>query len=108
MTDKVTNVPKHKVVLKMNYTIPVIECRFDMNMTHLSESYGELPTAQNPNTEIVLNDSYTIFNSKISRRFFNKYEGYIRGENIFDKNYEYQSGYPAPGRSVWMGVSYTY
>ena len=77
-------------------------------MTYLGESYGQLPTAQNPDTEVLVNDSFTIFNGKISKEFFGKYEAYFRVENLFDKNYEYRSGYPARGRSAWLGVIYNY
>ncbi len=108
VTDEVVNVPKHKVDFSMNYTIPVIDCRLDLNMIYFSKSYNQLPTAQKPTLETIENGSYTVFSGKLSRRITDNFSGYVSVDNLFDKNYETSVGYPAPGRSVWTGITYRY
>ena len=108
VTDNVVNIPEHKVDFRMNYTIPVIDCRMDLNMIYFSKEYDQLPTAQNPTLETIENGSYTVFNGKLSRRITDNFSGYISVDNLFDKNYETSVGYPAPGRSVWTGITYRY
>jgi iron complex outermembrane recepter protein len=108
VTDNVINIPKHTVNLRMNYTIPVIECRVDLNMIYLSSSYDQLPTAQRPTQAVIENGDYTVFNVKLSRQITENFDGYLRFNNIFDKNYETSVGYPAPGRSAWAGITYKY
>ena len=106
VTDRVTDVPSHKINFMMDFIFPVTGSRFNLNMVYFSESIGELPTSSYPNDPVVKNESYTVFNGKISHKFSESHEVYIRGENIFDKRYEYRTGYPAPGASVWLGVIY--
>jgi iron complex outermembrane recepter protein len=108
VVDVVTNVPKHKMNIRMNYIVPVIDCRMDLNMTYFGKSYDQLPTALRPTQAVIVNDRYTIFNAKLSREIMEDFNGYFRVENMFDKNYETSVGYPAPGRSVWVGLSYKY
>ena len=108
VTDNVVHIPKHKVNFRMNYTIPVIDCRLDLNMIYFSKSYDQLPTAQNPTLDTIENGGYTIFNGKLSRQITDNFSGYFRVENLFDKNYETSVGYPAPGRNAWVGITYKY
>ncbi len=36
------------------------------------------------------------------------FEGYFVVQNLFDKNYEEQVGFPAQGRMFFAGVKYSY
>jgi len=108
VTDKVTNAPAQQFDARVQYVVSTWGSRIDMNMVHYGKSYRQLPTAQNPTLEIIENQSYTIFGAKISQPFLEKWEAYLSANNLFDKNYEPQSGYPAQGRNISLGVTYKY
>jgi len=108
VTDKVTNAPKQQLDARVQYTAPNLGTRIAMTMLNYGKSYRQLPTAQSPTIAVIENDSYTIFGAKITQPFKEKWEAYLSVNNLFDKNYEPQSGYPAQGRNFWLGVSYKY
>ncbi|HPQ43522.1 MAG TPA: TonB-dependent receptor [Syntrophales bacterium] len=108
VTDHVTNVPKHKVDLGAQYQVPVVRTRLNLNMTCVGETYSELPTPQYPTDPELIASEYTIFDAKVSQPFLKYFEAYVAAKNIFDKNYEPEVGYPAPGRSFWVGISATF
>lgn len=108
VTDDVTFVPKHKVDLGIQYAVPVIKTRLNFNMTYVDKTYSQLPTPSNATTEVLEAGSYTIFDAKITQPIWKYFEAYVACKNIFDKNYEPEVGYPAPGRSFWAGVSAKY
>jgi len=105
VTNKVTGIPKHKINANVEYTLPYLGTRVDLTMVYQSKSYSQLPTATKPDTPILRNDTYTVFNAKISQKFLKHLEAFIYLDNIFDKNYEPESGIPAPGRTAWLGMS---
>ncbi len=108
VTDNVTNAPKNIVNARVQYTVPHVATRLDFNVVKVGKSYGQLPTPTNPNDPIVKNESYTFFGGKISQTFLKHFEAYLAVDNIFDKNYEPENGYPAPGRSFWLGLKVKY
>jgi iron complex outermembrane recepter protein len=108
VTDKVTNAPAQQLDAKVQYVIPDWETRIDMSMLNYGKSYRQLPTAQNPTLAVIENESYTVLGAKITQPFLEKWEAYLSVNNLFDKNYEPQSGYPAQGRNIWLGVSFKY
>jgi len=107
-TDDVTDVPEYKLDARVEYTLPNIGSRIALTMAKYGESYSQLPTATDPETEVLKNDGYTVFGAKISQPFLEKWEAYLTASNLFDENYEPESGYPAQGRAFWLGVSYRY
>ena len=108
VTDKVTGTPTHNVDARLQYIVPYVRTRLDFNMVYMGRTYSQLPTPANPNDPALENDSYTFFNGKISQTFLKHFEAYLTVKNIFDKNYEPETGYPAPGRSFWLGLSVKY
>jgi iron complex outermembrane receptor protein len=34
-------------------------------------------------------------------------EAFLAVDNLFDEDYEPVSGYPAPGMSMWLGLTYS-
>ncbi len=108
VTDKVADIPKHKVDVAAKYTIPRLGTNLDLNMTYVSSTYSELPTPTKPDTPVLEADSYTVFDAKITQPFMKHTEAFLSINNIFDKYYEPQSGYPAPGRTFWLGISAKY
>jgi len=108
VTDDVTYVPKHKVNLAMQYSLPVVKTRLDCDMTYVGNLYSQLPTPSKPTTEIQKTSDYKIFDAKITQPIWKFFEAYVACKNIFDKNYEPEVGYPAPGRSFWVGLAAKY
>ncbi|MFC1508143.1 TonB-dependent receptor plug domain-containing protein [Candidatus Omnitrophota bacterium] len=47
---------------------------------------------------------YFIWNTKLSQSFLEHWEGSISIENIFDRNYQEEEGYPLSGRTILFGV----
>ena len=63
--------------------------------------------------ETITKGGFTVANLTVSKKILsmNKYGSItLRGEiqNLFDKDYEYNQGYPMPGRSFFMGLRYDY
>jgi len=108
VTDKVTNAPSQELNGQAQYIVSRWETRINLNAVYYGKSYGQLPTAQKPANPIIENQRYTIFGAKITQPFLEKWKAYLSVNNLFDKNYEPQSGYPAQGRNVWVGVTYHY
>lgn len=104
VTDDVTFVPKHKVDLGIQYLIPQVKTRLNFNMTYVADTYSQLPTASSPTTAVLKASDYTIFDAKITQPIWKYFEAYVACKNIFDKDYEPEVGYPAPGRSFWVGL----
>jgi iron complex outermembrane receptor protein len=108
VTDKVVNVPKHKVDVGMHLTIPYIETGLDVVGVYMGKIYTQLPYPAKPNTPIQkVDDSFTM-NFRISKVFFKHFEAYVAINNIFDADYESEYGFPAPGRNFYFGVSAKY
>jgi iron complex outermembrane receptor protein len=108
VTEKVTNAPENIVNARIQYTIPHVGTRLDFNMVNVGKSYSQLPTPTNPNNPVLENESYTFFGGKISQTFLKHFEAYLAVDNVFDRNYEPENGYPAPGRSFWLGLTVKY
>ena len=105
VTDDVTYVPKHKVDLGVQYMVPAAKTRLNFNMTYVGKTYSQLPSPSSPTTEVLEASDYTIFDAKITQPVWNYFEVYVACRNIFDKDYEPEVGYPAPGRSFWAGIA---
>lgn len=108
VTDDVTYVPRHKVDAGIEYSIPVVKTRLNLNMTYVGPTFSQLPTPQRPTNTILRTSDYTIFDAKITQPIWKYFEAYVACKNIFDKDYEPEYGYPNPGRSVWVGLSAKY
>ncbi len=107
-TENVTDVPEYKLDAKLEYTAPTLGSRIALTMAKYGDSYSQLPTAVDPETEVVKNEGYVVFGAKFSQPFLSKWETYLTVSNLLDENYEPESGYPAQGRIFWLGVSYRY
>ena len=106
VTDKVTSAPKHKVDLRAQYTLPRVGTRCDLTMLHLGESYSQLPTPQNPADPVLENETYTIFNGKITQPFPEGFAAYVAVDNLFDEDYEETFGFSPPDPSFRFGLSF--
>jgi len=105
VSDDVTYVPKHKLDLGIEYLIPQVKTKLNLNMIYIGETFNQLPTPSSPTQATLKTSDYTIFNIKVTQPFLKYFEAYVAVNNIFDTNYAPEVGYPAPGRSFWLGVS---
>jgi iron complex outermembrane receptor protein len=108
VTDKVRNVPAHKVDMGIHLTIPYIETGLDVVGVYVGETYAILPTPSRTTDPTIKNDDYFTMNLRISKSFLKYFEAYVAINNIFDRNYEAEYGFPAPGRSFYFGISAKY
>jgi outer membrane receptor protein involved in Fe transport len=107
-TDRVTYVPAHKADLSIKYLIPVITTNIDLTGTYMGPMWGQLPTASNPLTFAYATGDYFITDIRISRNIVKNLEAYFVAKNIFDKDYDQQMGFPAPGRNLFIGLKANY
>lgn len=103
VTDKVLQVPEHKLDLGLGYMIPVLKVKLDLTGLYVSDRYSQLPSPQNPDEEEIKDDSYFVGNLRLGKDFCDHFEGYFSVKNLADENYEPEKGYPAAGRSFWVG-----
>jgi iron complex outermembrane receptor protein len=107
VTDEVAEVPGQTLNIGVQYTLPVIRTRLNLTMLYVGESYDQLPTPDDPDQETIENDDYTLFNAKITQPFMSdRLETFIAVDNLFDEDYEPESGFPAPGMRAWLGLSF--
>jgi outer membrane cobalamin receptor len=108
VTDRVRNAPAHKVDVGVHTTIPYIETGLDVVGVYVGETYSILPTFTHPNDPTIKIDDFFTMNVRISKTFLKYFEAYFAINNVFDRNYESEWGYPAPGRNYYFGLSATY
>ncbi len=107
VTDKIINVPEYTLNFGVQYTVPRIGTRLNWNMLYMGESYRELPTPEDPTTDVLKNDCYKLCNIRVSQPFMSdKLEAFLSVDNLFDEDYEPNTGNPAPGMRMWLGVSF--
>jgi outer membrane cobalamin receptor len=107
-TEHVTDVPEYKLDARLEYTAPTLGSRISLTMAQYGESYSQLPTATDPETEVITNEGYAVFGASFVQPFLAQWEAYLTVSNLSDEDYEPESGYPAQGRTFWLGVSYKY
>lgn len=105
VTDNVLFVPRNKVDVGLNYTIPYIITRVDLTALYVSASFNQLPTPQHPDQEAIKTGDHFVMNARISKTFLKRYEAYMAINNIFDSDYESELGFPGPGRNFYVGFS---
>lgn len=108
VTDKVVEVPENKLDLMVQYVIPNLETKFNLTLIYMGKSNSEVPTLEYPDDPAVENDSYTIFNARITQPIMDRFEAYLAFSNLFDEEYEPNAGYPSQGRQIWLGVTYKF
>lgn len=108
VTNYVVNVPEHKIDVGAQYTIPYINTRLDLNGIYMGKIFSQLPSPANPTQGTIKVNDYYIANARISKSFLKYFEAYLALNNIFDKNYESESGFPGSGRNFYLGISAKY
>jgi iron complex outermembrane receptor protein len=104
-SDKILDVPEHKVDMGLDYLIPVVTTKLHLQGLYIGESYCEVPTAGDPNVDEEKLHDYFILNGRLSKQFMKHFEGYVEVNNIFDKDYYSEASFPGRGRSFMVGLS---
>lgn len=91
-------VPKHKGDLELK-----VLTDFGTSINLLSSYHGERYYYDGSNIQHALG-GYFIWNCKVSQEFLENLEGSISIENIFDRNYQEEEGYPQPGRTFLFSL----
>jgi outer membrane cobalamin receptor len=47
---------------------------------------------------------YFVWNTRLSHQFLTHWEGSVAVENILDRNYQEEEGFPQPGRAIYLGI----
>jgi outer membrane receptor protein involved in Fe transport len=118
VTDKVPNVPEHKLDMGAQYTLPYTKTRLDLNGVLYGQVYNQVPTPSSPNQQVATTAGYFILNVRVSQKFLDNFEAYLAINNVFDRNYDAQGGLPyqnaslpgapeipTPGRNIFGGVT---
>ncbi len=90
--------PKHNLNLQLEYNYNNIQLLINLNQ--VSGLYSNIQKSLRQNyflTDLILN--YNLLTSV---------ELFAKGENLLDKRYEINDGYPMPGRTIIAGVKLTY
>ncbi len=107
VTDDVLGVPEYTFNVGVQYILPVVRTKLNLTMLHLGESYRQLPTPEDPDLDVVENESYNLCNIKITQPFLSEHmEAFLAVDNLLDEDYEPVSGFPAPGMTMWLGLTY--
>jgi iron complex outermembrane recepter protein len=107
-TERVLGIPVHKVDLGVKYLVPVVKVGVDLTGLYVSQIWGQLPSIDRPGDRALKTGDYFIVNAKVSKVFYKGFEAYFVANNIFDKNYEQEVGFPASGMNLFAGIKYSY
>jgi iron complex outermembrane receptor protein len=108
VTDEVESIPEYKWDVSLQYVIPNLGTKIDLTTLDVGESYSGLPSPGSPDYPVEKSEDYTFCNAKITQPIMDQFEAYLAVNNIFDKDYQPEYGFPAPGRTIWLGASFKY
>ena len=104
VTDKVAGVPENKFVLSLSALIPTIDVQLDLQGIYVDEIYEDLPTTDSADVELTDINGHFIMKGRISKEIGEHFAAYIECENLFDKDYASEIGFPSPGRNAVIGI----
>jgi outer membrane cobalamin receptor len=90
--------PKHDLNLQFDYHVNSIQVL--LNLKEVSGLYSSI--------EKSIKQNYFLAGLTVNYLLLNPVELFVKGENLFDKQYEINDGYPMPGRMIIAGVKLTY
>lgn len=108
VTDRVTYVPEHEIDVSGSYLIPKIGVKLDATGVYVSQVWGQVQTPSSPTQAFLKTDDYFLMNVRIGKEVYKGLEVYFAANNVFDKDYEQELDFPAPGRNLFLGVQYHY
>jgi len=100
--DELSYVPKHKSDLELVY-----RPNPGLLISLLGSYHGQRYYYDSNNNQHALG-GYFVWNTKLTQKFFNNWEASIYIENILDRNYQEEEGYPQPGRNFLFSIKGTF
>lgn len=94
--DRLTDTPQHKVFAFLEYR-PWEQLSLLADMEYNSKRYSSTDGER-------IADGFALFNVKGTHEFLEKKYLEVGMNNVFDKDYEYNEGYPQPGRNLFAGL----
>jgi len=105
VTDNVLGAPQHKVDFRAAYTVPRFKTRLNLQAIYISETYDQVPTPANPDQQELKTSGHFLANLKVSQPLWDdKLEVFGFVNNLTDRDYQSEYGYPGQGRSFWLGI----
>ncbi len=98
--NKITNVPKHKVVAYLRYTF------FEKLVAQVDAEYDSRRFSSANGVQVA--DGYIVANTKVGYDIGKGFWLDAGVKNLFDENYEIQEGYPEAGRTLFANLRYTF
>ena len=95
MTYKIVGAPEHKLFVSGNYNYN--KWNFSTGIQYL----GNLYTTVNPEQ---IKENALLLNARIIYQAFKWMNFFVRGENLLDREYEINAGYPMPGITLFGGI----
>jgi outer membrane receptor protein involved in Fe transport len=103
-SEHVLFIPENKIDIGAYYVIPYIITRLDLTGIFVGDTFSQLPTPEDPDLEVIQTDSYFTMNARLSKVFMKNFEAYVAVNNIFDTDYEPETGFPGMGRNFYVGL----
>jgi iron complex outermembrane receptor protein len=95
MTYKIAGAPEHKLYVSGDYFIS------RWNLATGLQYLGTLYTKVNPEP---VKENALLWNARINYKASDWLNFFLRGENLLNRNYEINAGYPMPGATVFGGL----
>ena len=108
VVDEVPGFYENKTDLSLSYLIPFVETHIDLHGIYVGEVTDQVPTEERPDEELTETSSSFVMRGRISKQFTEHLNGYMEVENIFDRDYEEEIGFPGRGRSFLVGLKATF
>jgi len=100
--EELSYVPTHKADLSFEYLADFgLSCNL-FGSYHGSRHYYDSSNAQHSL------GGYLVWDTSISQKFLKNWEANIDFENIFDRNYQEEEGFPQPGRNILFSIKGTF
>lgn len=105
VTPNVTNIPKRKAGFGLQWKLPVIAAKIDLDGIYVDDVYTSLPSPKYPNDPTTKADSYFLTNARVGVDLLSNLELWSAVRNILDEDYAPEFGFPGPGRSFSVGIA---
>lgn len=96
--DELSYIPEHKADFEIGYLSD-----FGFSCDLLGSYNGKRYYYDSSNMQHALG-GYSVWNGRVSQKFLKYWQGSISVENILDKNYQEEEGFPQPGRTFLFSI----
>ena len=97
MKNPVLAAPKHQLTVNGNYKTN--KWLLSFNLQNISGLYTQVQP-------VILQSNYFLVNAKTSYKINSLFDVFVKGENLTDRKYQINNGYPMPGITLFGGVNF--